>query len=789
MTESDRTQTELTAELERLRARLADLSSRAGAHFRTTRALEASKDALSETEARYRMLVDTMDEGLTVIDERMVLTYVNDRFCDMVGYTRDELMGRRVTDLQQPTSRRVFQQQFSKRREGKHDRYELSLIGKDGRVVHVIVSPRALYDTEGQFAGSFAVVTDVTQLRQAMQAMEESEAKYKALFESAGDAVFLGHAMSADMRFMDCNRRALEMFGAERKELIGVALHEFSPSTQPDGRPSQATATERIAAALNGALQFFGWRYRRLDGTLFDAEVSLNRLSIGDEYHVLAVVRDVTARKQMERALLQEKEIFLSVVQSAPYGVAFLDEGHIIYLNPEATRILGYRLHEIPTVEEAFRRFYPDETYRATMYEAWTASWAPGSPGMHQEASVCCRDGAVKEIEFRSNRLPRGRSIVMLCDITERRRDEARRRAVLEGLRAVASIADELIGSDSLDTLFRRAVELARERLGVERCSLYVQEGEYLCATYGTNRKGETTDEHGYRFPLAKDPLSQRLAAMEAAGTRWTVREDQLVDWNGSTLEVCGNGWVASTLIQSDVAQKRIGAFFNDAAITGAEFDEARQEVVSVFCSLLANIIDRQRAEAALHTMSVEDELTGLYNRRGFRALAEQQIKIARRTQGRMCLVFADMDGLKRTNDTFGHMEGDRALIETADVFREAFREADILARVGGDEFVVLSVATAQDSSECLLDRLSEKLADHNARPGRQYPLAVSVGLAEYDPENPCSLDELLSRADEAMYADKARKAGAKQALVGSTAEDGAAADEAPAQARRGAAS
>jgi diguanylate cyclase (GGDEF)-like protein/PAS domain S-box-containing protein len=171
--------------------------------------------------------------------------------------------------------------------------------------------------------------------------------------------------------------------------------------------------------------------------------------------------------------------------------------------------------------------------------------------------------------------------------------------------------------------------------------------------------------------------------------------------------------------------------------------------------AVYTDITQRVRMEETLRALALVDELTGLYNRRGFVTLSQQQLKTADRTKRRMLLLFADFDKLKQINDTFGHPEGDRALIEAADVLRETFRESDIMARIGGDEFVVLAIETDRATSETLTTRLQKKLKARNARGGRPYTLSLSVGVARYDPEHPCSVDDLLARADRAMYEQK----------------------------------
>jgi diguanylate cyclase (GGDEF)-like protein len=163
------------------------------------------------------------------------------------------------------------------------------------------------------------------------------------------------------------------------------------------------------------------------------------------------------------------------------------------------------------------------------------------------------------------------------------------------------------------------------------------------------------------------------------------------------------------------------------------------------------------RAEETLRVISLTDDLTGLYNRRRFFVLTEQYLKVALRNKKRLSLLFIDMDDLKWINDNCGHNEGDQALVEFAKILKQSFRESDIIARIGGDEFVVLFVS-ADENTERLLDRLHENLKEYNDQRSRRYPLSISVGTAQFDPESPVSIDELLSKADASMYAQKRKK-------------------------------
>jgi diguanylate cyclase (GGDEF)-like protein/PAS domain S-box-containing protein len=171
-----------------------------------------------------------------------------------------------------------------------------------------------------------------------------------------------------------------------------------------------------------------------------------------------------------------------------------------------------------------------------------------------------------------------------------------------------------------------------------------------------------------------------------------------------------------------------------------------------------ADLTEHYRLEEELRSLSLVDDLTGLFNRRGFLAVVQQQLKFAQRLKGTFLLMFADVDGLKEINDRLGHLEGDRALQDVADVLRKTFRDSDTIARLGGDEFTILAMGIPGVDSEILVHRLQRQLDAQNATAGRQYHLSMSVGVVPFDPETPEPINELLARADAAMYENKRRK-------------------------------
>ena len=175
----------------------------------------------------------------------------------------------------------------------------------------------------------------------------------------------------------------------------------------------------------------------------------------------------------------------------------------------------------------------------------------------------------------------------------------------------------------------------------------------------------------------------------------------------------------------------------------------------------LRHAIERHRLFSALRSLSLIDDLTGLYNRRGFSDLGEQYLKLAGRTGRGVTMVYLDLDRFKTINDSLGHHVGDRALLNVADILRATFRRSDIIARLGGDEFGVLALEAADESSEWLVERLRERVLDFNESSAEPYQLSVSIGMAHHDDDPSVRLDDMVAKADSEMYREKHGKRAA----------------------------
>ena len=194
-----------------------------------------------------------------------------------------------------------------------------------------------------------------------------------------------------------------------------------------------------------------------------------------------------------------------------------------------------------------------------------------------------------------------------------------------------------------------------------------------------------------------------------------------------------------------------------EAVTAGAQDYVVKGETAAVLLPRIVRYaLERHRLQQQLRDSTLFDELTGLFNRRGFLTLAEQQLKLSERTNLAWLLFLADVDHFKEINDSLGHAEGDRALVAVAQVLRQSFRGSDIVARLGGDEFVCCAIGATEQSAPFILERIWGQVVASNALTAERFTLALSVGWAVLRPGT--AVEDALAAADARMYEDKSRK-------------------------------
>ena len=267
-----------------------------------------------------------------------VFRLCNQAFCDFIELPMELVIDKRSEDLFPENLALAFDRRTAQLFEdGLPQEEELIVPTSSGRARRIRLH-RSPVNVGGRVVGVVGTVLDQTEEIEAALALERSKARYRGLFDSSIDALFL----MRDGVFIDCNPAALEMFGCDRSEIIGHSPIEFSPPFQYDGRSSEEKAKEMVCNALEGERQFFDWRHRRKNGSLFDAEVCLNAVHIEGKASIRAQVRDVTKRRRAQLALRASENLNRGIVEHSPVGIIYVDaDGVIRHENPAMKRILG----------------------------------------------------------------------------------------------------------------------------------------------------------------------------------------------------------------------------------------------------------------------------------------------------------------------------------------------------------------------------------------------------------------------------------------------------------------
>ena len=263
---------------------------------------------LLESERRYRALFEAADYGILLLHGTHFID-CNVKILELFGCTREQIanvLQAQLSPEKQPdgcNSHEKAMEKYSAALAGCPQRFDWIYLKSDGTPFPAEVSLNSVELSSGTHL--LAMVRDITERKLGEAKLLESERRYRTLFESAGDAIFL----LQESRIIDCNSRTLEVFGCSREQIVGLPISRFHPLLQPDGSDSLLKGKEKNTTALGGESQFFQWRHIRFDGTLFDAEVNLNRVELSSGMHVLAIVRDITNHKILEEQLRQAQKM------------------------------------------------------------------------------------------------------------------------------------------------------------------------------------------------------------------------------------------------------------------------------------------------------------------------------------------------------------------------------------------------------------------------------------------------------------------------------------------------
>ncbi len=540
--------------------------------------------------------------------------------------------------------------------------------------------------------------------RQAEDALRESEAKYRNVVENAQEAILIAR----DAKLVFVNRAALNLTGYSEERFISEPFTEF---VHPDDR--NMVADYHLRRLMGEEVPpVYSFRVVRQDRKVRWVEMKAAIISWEGKPATLNLLSDITERKRVEDALRESEEKYRHLFENAGEGILITSGEIIEFANPALAKIMGQTMDIIKTRPIAYF-LHPDDREMVIDNQLRRMRGEPVETGY--DFRIITAAGQERWLHITSQVIPwngRPASLSFVMDITDSKEAEAalresedRFRELFDNMKSGVAVYEAVDGGN--DFIFR-----------------------------DLNRAAEKMDGVPKERVIGKSVLEIFPA----------IKEFGLFD-------------LFQSVWKSGIPGNLPVSHYKDACIDGWRENYVYRLPAGELVTIYDDVTERKKMEEEIRMLAITDALTGLFNRRGFIALVEQQLKTANRIQKKLILFYIDLDGMKAVNDLWGHEEGDQLLVSAANILKQTFRESDILARLGGDEFTVLA-ADADNIPEIALARLHDRLRQHNALPDLRYEISMSIGTAVYDPSTPCTIDELMSRADAMMYAQKKEKAG-----------------------------
>jgi diguanylate cyclase (GGDEF)-like protein/PAS domain S-box-containing protein len=568
-----------------------------------------------------------------------------------------------------------------------------------------------------------AQLTSIDIKRKQMDAsLRESDLRFRNTIENMMEGFQI---IGFDWRYLYLNDSAVKQSQLTRDQLLGRTMMECYPGIEGSA----------MFAALRRCMDQRA-SYHMENEFIFPNGVNgwfeLNIQPAPDGISIIS--SDITRRKQAEAALLQSEMKLSMLFEILPVGISILDaERKVSYINSAMTTMLDISEDDLLKGTYGNRKYLradgtpmPVEEFASTRAFKEKREIDGVETGVVKgDDSIVWTDMSAVPVDF-----PDWKVVMVTSDITERKQAETeilKLNAELE-----VKVAERTASLAEANALLQTLMDHIPDHIYFKDVeSRFIRNSKSQIKTLGLSDPAQAIGKTDFDFfPHAQRAFDEEQEIIRSGQP--SIDFEESVDWPDGH-----QTWLSSTKVPlRDQNGQIIGTFGISRDITDRKHAE----------------IALQKANEQLQQLSLFDELTGLYNRRGFMLLAEEQLLLAQRTKRNLLVFYADLDGLKQINDQFGHTAGDEAIITAAHALVETFRTSDIKARLGGDEFIVLAVEAKQPDAQILRSRLLKRLARNNQ--------SMSIGVVTFDAQNKTSLDELIAQADEAMYAEKRSKPG-----------------------------
>jgi diguanylate cyclase (GGDEF)-like protein/PAS domain S-box-containing protein len=469
----------------------------------------------------------------------------------------------------------------------------------------------------------------------------------------------------------------------------------------------------------------------------------------GNTTHFIAVKDNISTLKSTE-------ELYRSIINASPDSICIINvDGTIAFASPVAAQLFGYESeHEL--IGKGYVEFLAEEE-RERAAELLRKS-IDGTNLPAGEYTGIRKDGSRIYLEINTALIHTANEVVsgivaVIRDITRRKHEERAQREFSHLLENLNEVSMELSLAKSFDQMCFRAIELGHAKLGFDRLGLWFidpNDPDYMIGSFGVGEDGSTRDERNIRVRLTPSEVNLKLMSQDLR-----IYHQENVPLVNQHLEVVGHGEQAGVALWD--GNQVIGFLYIDNLLSQQPINERRRDLLQLFGQVIGHQGTIKRAQQEQERLASTDSLTGLFNRRYFFSLANIEFKKALRYGFHLSVIILDADHFKKVNDTYGHSAGDQALRHIAHILKSCQRETDIVARFGGEEFVILLPQTIGEDAIINAERIrvmiEESLLNLNER---RIPLTVSLGVAGYSPGDTANhFDLILSNADKALYRAK----------------------------------
>jgi diguanylate cyclase (GGDEF)-like protein/PAS domain S-box-containing protein len=679
--------------------------------------------------------------SVIITDLSGIIEYANPRFCEVTGYSLEEVIGKNPRILKSGEMETGEYQNLwktittgGKWRGRFHNRKKNGELYWEQAVITGISTP-------GQGITHYLAVKEfITDVKEAELELKLNKARLTAIFNNTEVGIGL---FNRDSLYTLVNQRWADMLGMTTDDLLKLSVSDVSYPLD------MALTIDHVTRLFNGEINRFKYekRYVKSDGSVFWGEVLATPIveSDGNIHEAIAFINDITERKDMEEKLFESELLYRSIITASPDNITITDlDGNMRYASPISLKMFGYEDQEGYWEGRNIIDFIlPEDRLRAR--EANGRILNDENFGIAEYRGIY-RDGTAFPIEVNgevlrnANGVPEG-FVFVVRDITERRRledDQRLRLRELEALQAtMKDISSELELPKLLDAIARRLIDLLHD--GGCDVALYDEQKSSLEVVASYNHNPELV---GREIILGQGLLGQ------AAQSQNTLHVKDDPDWDPSH----ASGVIAVPLMNG---LDLLGVVAVGVDRTVRRFNHSDVHMIEMFAQQASIAIQNAKLFAEVHRLAITDALTGVYNRGYFFEQAHQEFVRCTRYPHALSLIMLDVDHFKEINDRFGHRAGDRALRDVAALCLANTRDADLVGRYGGEEFVILLPETPLGGAAITAERLREQIRLNKVTTDLgEFHITVSIGAAELKAETR-DLDELIEQVDQAMYQAK----------------------------------